>query len=141
MSPKEVNRQYERSVLLEEAYGIGKLMFIKDPKIGPDGIKLDRQLDMDHDILVYFVSQSKTKLIGYVCYNFYDGHCIGSGIGIIDESFKRKRIGSKLLSLVENDCMRNHLRRIEVPSVEPVAKSFLIFNGYEEVNGRFIKVV
>jgi len=131
---------FEGSLLLEEAYERGKLLYIKDPKIGPDGIKVDTEPKLGHDIIVYFVSPSKTKFIGYLCYAFYDYHCSVLGAGIVDENFKRKKIGSKLLSLIEDDCIRNNLNHIKAPYVEPgVAKLFIIFNGYKEVNGKFFK--
>ena len=130
---------FEGSIILEEAYEKGKLLYIKDPKIGPDGIEVDIEPELGHEIIVYFVSPSKTKFIGYVCYAFYDYHCSIFGTGIVDENFKRKKIGSKLLSLVEDDCKRNNVNYIKAPYVKPEVKPFIIFNGYKEVNGKFFK--
>jgi hypothetical protein len=79
--------------------------------------------------------------VGYAFFNMYPDHCAISGIGIKEKSFKRNGIGTKVLSLIEEECAKCGVGRVMIPIANDEGRKHLLSNNYTEINGRFFKEI
>jgi hypothetical protein len=87
------------------------------------------------------VSPSDQKAVGYAFFDMYPDHCTISGMGIKEKSFKRNGIGTKVLSLIEEECAKCGVGMVVVLGANDEGRKHLLSNSYTEINGRFFKEI
>ena len=131
---------YGGRVLSEDRFRDGSLLYIKNPRKDPNGAIIEND-PLGHNILIYYMTPSSKKVVGYAFFDMYPDYCTISGIGIKEKSFKRNGIGTKVLSLIEEDCAKCGVGMVFIPGANYEGRKHLLSNNYTEINGRFFKEI